>query len=66
MASQSKKAAALALLPGLDLSADFHALNSETVGKLAEVAKAVGYRAPVNRSGSPARCFFEYLARGRK
>lgn len=59
----SKKAAALALLPGLNLTADFHTLGSDTVLQLVDVAKAVGYRAPKNRNGSPARCFFEYLAR---
>jgi hypothetical protein len=61
-----KKAAALALLPRLDLSADFHALNSDTVLELVDVAKSVGYRAPKNRNGSPARCFFEYLTRSPK
>lgn len=59
----SKKAAALALLPGLDLAADFHTLNSATVQLLADTAKAVGYRAPKNRNGSTARYFFAYLAR---
>ena len=58
-----KKAAALALLPRLDLTADFYTLSSSTVLELVDVAKAVGYRAPKNRNGSPARCFFEYLTR---
>lgn len=62
----TKKAAALALLPGLDLAADFHALNSATVERLVEVARAVGYRKPRNANGSTARCFFAYLARGSK
>ena len=62
----SKKAAAIALLPGLDLGADFHTLNSATVARLREVADSVGYRAPEHRNGSPARCFFEYLAKGYK
>jgi hypothetical protein len=61
-----KKAAALALLPRLDLSADFYTLNSDTVLELVDVAKAVGYRAPKNRNGSTARCFFEYLTRSPK
>jgi hypothetical protein len=61
-----KKTAALALLPRLDLTADFYTLSSSTVLELVDVAKAVGYRAPKNRNGSPARCFFEYLTRGRK
>ena len=59
----AKQAAALAMLPRLNLAADFHTLNSETVLQLVDVAKAVGYRAPKNRNGSPARCFFAYLAR---
>lgn len=59
----SKKAAALALLPGLNLTADFHTLNSATVQLLADTSKAVGYRAPKNRNGSTARYFFAYLAR---
>lgn len=59
----AKKAAALAMLPGLDLAADFHTLGSDTVQQLADTAKAVGYRAPKNRNGSPARYFFAYLAR---
>lgn len=62
----SKKTAAIALLPGLDLAADFHTLNSATVERLREVADAVGYHAPANANGSTARCFFEYLARGYK
>ena len=61
-----KKSAALALLPGLNLAADFHTLNSDAVLQLVGVAKAVGYRAPKNRNGSPARCFFAYLARSPK
>ena len=59
----TKKAAALALLPRLDLSADFHALDSDTVQRLADTAKAVGYRKPRNANGSTARYFFAYLAR---
>lgn len=59
----TKKAAALALLPHLDLTADFHALDSDTVLQLADVAKAVGYRRPRNANGSTARYFFAYLAR---
>lgn len=59
----AKKAAALALLPGLDLTADFHTLGSDTVQRLADTARAVGYRAPKNANGSTARYFFEYLAR---
>lgn len=59
----TKKAAAMALLPGLDLAADFHTLNSETVQRLADTARAVGYRKPRNANGSTARYFFAYLAR---
>lgn len=59
----TKKAAALALLPRLDLKADFHTLDSDTVQRLADTARAVGYRPGKNRNGSAARCFFEYLAR---
>lgn len=59
----TKKAAALAMLPGLDLAADFHTLNSDTVQLLADTARAVGYRAPRNANGSTARYFFAYLAR---
>lgn len=59
----NKKAAALALLPRLDLAADFHALDSDTVQQLVDVAKAVGYRRPRNANGSTARYFFAYLAR---
>lgn len=58
-----KKTAALALLPGLDLTADFFTLSSSTVLELADVAKAVGYRRPRNANGSTARYFFAYLAR---
>lgn len=58
-----KKAAALALLSGVNLAADFHTLNSATVERLAEVARAVGYRKSRNANGSTARCFFEYLTR---
>lgn len=59
----AKKAAALALLPGLDLTADFHALGSDTVQRLADTARAVGYRKPKNANGSTARYFFQYLTR---
>ena len=62
----TKKAAALTMLPGLNLTADFHTLDSGTVLQLADVAKAVGYRKPRNANGSTARYFFEYLTRGRK
>lgn len=62
-ATPTKKAAALNMLPGLDLTADFHTLGSDMVLRLVDTAKAIGYRAPKNRNGSPARCFFEYLAR---
>ena len=58
-----KKTAALALLPGLDLTADFFTLSSSTVLELVDVAKAVGYRRPRNANGSTARYFFAYLAR---
>lgn len=59
----SKKAAALALLPGLNLAAEFYTLNNDTVLQLVDAAKAVGYRRPRNANGSTARCFFAYLAR---
>lgn len=62
----SKKAAALALLPRLKLTADFFTLDSDTVLQLVDVSKAVGYRAPKNRNGSTARYFFAYLARSPK
>lgn len=58
-----KKTAALALLPRLDLKADFFTLSSSTVLELVDVAKAVGYRRPRNANGSTARYFFAYLAR---
>ena len=58
-----KKTAALALLPRLDLKADFFTLSSSTVLELADVAKAVGYRRPRNANGSTARYFFAYLTR---
>lgn len=58
-----KKAAAMALLPRLDLNADFFTLSSSTVVELVEVAKAVGYHKPRNANGSTARYFFAYLAR---
>mgnify|MGYP003515463577 CR=1 FL=1 len=38
----AKKAAAIALLPDLNLKADFFTLNSDTVNLLAETARAVG------------------------
>ena len=59
----AKKSAALAMLPRLDLAADFHTLDSDTVLQLVDTAKAVGYRRPRNANGSTARCFFAYLAR---
>lgn len=60
----AKKAAALALIGHrLDLTADFHALNSDTVLLLADTANTVGYRAPKNANGSTARYFFQYLTR---
>lgn len=62
-ATATKKAAALAMLPGLDLTADFHTLGSDTVQRLADTARAVGYRRPRNANGSTARYFFAYLAR---
>ena len=58
-----KKAAALAMLPRLKLTADFFTLDSDTVLQLVDVAKAVGYRRPRNANGSTARYFFAYLAR---
>lgn len=62
-APTNKKESALVRLHDLDLTQDFHTLNSDTVLKLVDVAKAVGYRAGKNRNGSPARCFYEYLQR---
>lgn len=63
-ATATKKEAAMALIGHrLDLTADFHALNSETVQLLTDTARAVGYRAPRNANGSTARYFFTYLAR---
>lgn len=62
-ATITKKAAALAMLPGLDLTADFYTLNSDTMQRLADTARAVGYRRPRNAYGSTARYFFAYLAR---
>ena len=59
----AKKAAALAMLPRLKLTADFFTLDSDTVLQLVDVAKAVGYRRPKNANGSTARYFFAYLAR---
>ena len=62
----AKKAAALAMLPRLDLAADFFTLDSDTVLQLVDVAKAVCYRRPKNANGSTARYFFAYLARSPK
>ena len=59
----TKKDAALALLPRLNLKANFFTLDSSTVCELVEVAKAVGYRQPRNANGSTARYFFAYLQR---
>lgn len=61
-----KRTAGLALLPRLDVNADFYTLNSETVLGLVDVAKAVGYRRPRNANGSTARYFFAYLTRSPK
>lgn len=55
----------LSQLHGIDFSEDFHILNSNQVLALRDKAKEVGYRAPKNASGSPARCFFYYLNRGK-
>lgn len=62
----SKHAAALALLPNLDLSADFFELSFSEVVDLANVAKVVGYRRPRDSYASLVRCFFDYLVRGEK
>lgn len=49
---------------GFDVrTADFHALRSCQVDRLSYWAKSYGYRAPKNANGSPARYFFQLLAR---
>jgi hypothetical protein len=42
---------------------DFHALRSEQVQVLLDVAKEWGYREPKHANGSRARCFFYMLQR---
>lgn len=46
-----------------DWTAAFHALDAYQVGRLLEVAKSCGYRAPKVRNGSTARCFYAFLQR---
>lgn len=48
---------------GIELAADFHALSSDQVLALLDLAKQQGYRAPASANGSLARCFFAALVR---
>jgi hypothetical protein len=48
---------------GVDLSRDFHALDSETVERLVAAGKARGYRKSANAPGSYGRMFHAYLTR---
>lgn len=47
----------------LDLSANFHALNSEAVSRVLAAADERGYRKPSGANGSRARYFFYHLVR---
>lgn len=64
MARMTKETAwNLAIRHGIDLKTDFHAKSSDEVESISEAMKEVRYRAPKNRNGSPARCFFAYMQR---
>lgn len=65
-AQRKQTAIELLKVAGVDMAADFHALSTDQVLKVLEVANACRYREPKSASGSRARCFFEYLNRTRK
>jgi hypothetical protein len=48
---------------GVDFGKDFHALHSDAVIRIADAAKAVGYRKRKDAPGSTARMYFQYLSR---
>lgn len=48
---------------GIQIGANFHALKSEQVDALLELAKFYRYRKPKNATGSRARCYHARLQR---
>lgn len=48
---------------GITLNEDFHALSSDQVRALIDLADADKYRAPKSASGSRARCYYAALQR---
>lgn len=48
---------------GVPLGQDYHRLNWDMKERIADAAKAHGYRKPKNANGSTARCFYEYCNR---
>lgn len=47
----------------IPLNRDFHALDSDTVARILDLARLVKYREPKNANGSKARCFHAFLKR---
>lgn len=45
----------------IPLDVDFHTLSASQCDTLAQIAKRLHYRAPRNRNGSTARCFYRYI-----
>ncbi len=58
-----KEAKAILVADGVDFSKDFHALSSDHLAWIADIAKLAGYRKSQNASGSTARMYFYYLQR---
>lgn len=63
MPLDQKTAIATALAHDIPLNAAFHALPSDVVLRIADAARAYGYREPKNANGSRARYFYAYLTR---
>lgn len=53
----------LLLSDGIDFSRDFHALGSQEVQRILEVAHLAGYRKRKDAPGSTARMYYQYLSR---
>jgi len=50
----------------IPLDRDYHALNSDVVHRILELATELKYRVPANANGSKARYFHAYLVRTAK
>lgn len=57
------EAAEIATRFQIPMGENFHALNSDTVGRIIEAADARKYREPKNANGSRARYFYAMLTR---